>query len=140
MKCNHDRELLREVVAFGKPLGYGLEAGSKPELLLAASLLMEARSEGWLVCNGYKDAAYVDAALLLSQLHPRTVLVIEKPDELQLILRVSHTRRRSVACKATRDLGSAHLPYSALGDDGAEQTQLRIRTPAANLPRYARST
>jgi arginine decarboxylase-like protein len=54
VKCNHDRALLEAMVAHGRSLGggLGLEAGSKPELLLAASLLRAAGSDGLLVCNG----------------------------------------------------------------------------------------
>ena len=45
VKCNHDRELLEAVVGYGQPYMFGLEAGSKPELLLAISLLRKAESQ-----------------------------------------------------------------------------------------------
>eukprot|EP00240_Pyramimonas_obovata_P008561 CAMPEP_0118949898 /NCGR_PEP_ID=MMETSP1169-20130426/50426_1 /TAXON_ID=36882 /ORGANISM="Pyramimonas obovata, Strain CCMP722" /LENGTH=97 /DNA_ID=CAMNT_0006896619 /DNA_START=5 /DNA_END=295 /DNA_ORIENTATION=+ len=67
VKCNHDRRLLETVVHYGKATSFGLEAGSKPELLLAASLLQQAGSDGLLICNGYKDEAYVETVLLTSQ-------------------------------------------------------------------------
>jgi arginine decarboxylase-like protein len=61
VKCNHDRALLQTMVAHGRDTlrgGMGLECGSKPELLLAASLLRDARSDGLLVCNGWVVCAH----------------------------------------------------------------------------------
>jgi len=90
VKCNHDRRLLETVVNYGKPTHFGLEAGSKPELLLAASLLQQAGSDGLLICNGYKDEAYIETVLLTSQLNNACImLVLEKLEELPLILEVS---------------------------------------------------
>ena len=59
VKCNHDRDLVAAVVAAGAKSGWGLEVGSKPELLLAMSALA-GRPGALLICNGYKDAAYVE--------------------------------------------------------------------------------
>jgi arginine decarboxylase len=89
VKCNHDRRLLETVVNYGKPTHFGLEAGSKPELLLAVSLLQQAGSDGLLICNGYKDEAYIETVLLTSQLNNACImLVLEKLEELTLILEV----------------------------------------------------
>ena len=59
VKCNHDRDLVAAVMAAGARSGWGLEVGSRPELLLAMSALAGRRG-ALLVCNGYKDAAYVE--------------------------------------------------------------------------------
>ena len=59
MKCNHDKDLLSAVVSFGQKMGFGLEAGSKPELLMAIALLAKHPGSN-LICNGYKDAEYME--------------------------------------------------------------------------------
>ena len=59
VKCNHDKDLLSNVVSFGQRLGFGLEAGSKPELLMAIALLAKLPGS-LLICNGYKDAEYME--------------------------------------------------------------------------------
>ena len=58
VKCNHDRELLECILEAGRPFNYGLEVGSRAELLMAMSMI--GRSPGaLLICNGYKDAAFM---------------------------------------------------------------------------------
>ncbi len=65
IKVNQDRYLVERLVAFGRPYHYGLEAGSKPELLAVMAMLED--EEALIVCNGYKDEEYVETALLASQ-------------------------------------------------------------------------
>ncbi len=84
IKVNQDRYLVESLLEFGSRYHFGLEAGSKPELMAAIAMLDD--SEALIVCNGYKDAAYVDTALLASRLDLRIVLVVEKPSELRLIV------------------------------------------------------
>jgi arginine decarboxylase len=87
IKVNQDRYVVEEIVACGRPYNYGLEAGSKPELLAVMAML---DCEGSLIiCNGYKDAEYIETALLCSKLGRTVVLVVEKPSELALIRDVS---------------------------------------------------
>ena len=58
VKCNHDRALLECILEAGRPFNYGLEVGSRAELLMAMSMI--GRSPGaLLICNGYKDAAFM---------------------------------------------------------------------------------
>ena len=62
VKCNHDRDVVRAVVEFGLPYNFGLEVGSKAELVLAAATLAESGSSSagtLIICNGYKDAEYM---------------------------------------------------------------------------------
>ncbi len=59
MKCNHDRELISTILDCGAKFGWGLEVGSKPELLMAMSLLGQAPGS-LLICNGYKDQDYIE--------------------------------------------------------------------------------
>ncbi len=87
IKVNQNRFLVQDLVEFGGQFHYGLEAGSKPELLAVIAMLDD--PEALVICNGYKDAEYIETALLASRLGPKVILVIEKPTELQLILEIS---------------------------------------------------
>ncbi|MEO6366160.1 MAG: arginine decarboxylase [Luteimonas sp.] len=63
--------------------GFGLEAGSKPELMAVLAL---SRPGGLIVCNGYKDREYIRLALIGRKLGLQTFIVIEKPSELALVM------------------------------------------------------
>jgi arginine decarboxylase len=93
IKVNQDRYLVERLVGYGRPYHFGLEAGSKPELLAVMAMVED--PEALIVCNGYKDSEYVETALLASKLGRRVVLVVEKFSELPLIAEVS--RRTGVA-------------------------------------------
>jgi len=87
IKVNQHRFVVEQIVDAGKPYGYGLEAGSKPELLAVMALVDD--PESLIVCNGYKDEEYVETALYASKLGRKVVMVVEKPSELPLIAEVS---------------------------------------------------
>ena len=87
IKVNQDHAVVRRIVEAGARHHYGLEAGSKPELLAVMAMLED--PEALVICNGYKDEDYVTTALLASRLGLRVVMVVEKPSELQLIAQVS---------------------------------------------------
>lgn len=89
VKCNQDRFIVEDIVEFGAPYGFGLEAGSKPELLLAMSCLCKGSPDAFLVCNGYKDAEYISLALVARKLHLNTVIVLEQEEELDLVIEIS---------------------------------------------------
>ena len=95
VKCNQQRHVVEELVSCGRRWNFGLEAGSKAELLIALSLLDA--PEALLICNGYKDRLYIETAILARRLGRRPVVVIEQPDEVDRII------------EASRSLGSA--PY-----------------------------
>ncbi|MEN4902911.1 arginine decarboxylase [Luteimonas sp. TWI1437] len=63
--------------------GFGLEAGSKPELMAVLAL---SRPGGLVVCNGYKDREYIRLALIGRKLGLETFIVVEKPSELALVM------------------------------------------------------
>ncbi|MUV13034.1 arginine decarboxylase [Noviluteimonas gilva] len=63
--------------------GFGLEAGSKPELM---AVLAMSRPGGLIVCNGYKDREYIRLALIGRKLGLQTYIVVEKPSELKLVI------------------------------------------------------
>jgi len=87
IKVNQSRQVVHEVIRFGQPYHYGLEAGSKPELL--AVMAMHEDRESLIVCNGYKDDCYIETALLASKLGRTVILVVEKFSELEHIHRLS---------------------------------------------------
>jgi len=87
IKVNQQRHLVDELVRFGGPRGMGLEAGSKPELLVVMALLEAPGS--LIVCNGYKDEDYLEAALLAKKLGHRAIVVVEKFSEFNTVLEVS---------------------------------------------------
>ncbi|XVE48951.1 hypothetical protein DITRI_Ditri01bG0043300 [Diplodiscus trichospermus] len=89
VKCNQDRFVVEDIVKFGAPFRFGLEAGSKPELLLAMSCLCKGNPEALLVCNGFKDAEYISLALLARKLALNTVIVLEEEEEVNLIINIS---------------------------------------------------
>jgi arginine decarboxylase len=87
IKVNQDRYLVERLVAYGRPYHFGLEAGSKPELLAVMAMLED--EEALIVCNGYKDEGYVETALLACKLGRNVILVVEKPSELPLIRQIA---------------------------------------------------
>eukprot|EP00249_Psilotum_nudum_P008860 c21558_g2_i1 orf=57-2162(+) len=89
VKCNQDRYVVENIVEFGRPHHFGLEAGSKPELLLAMCCLCNGNPEALLICNGYKDSEYVGLALTARQLGFNCVIVLEQEEELEIVIRMS---------------------------------------------------
>jgi len=87
VKCNQQRHLIEDLVQFGKPDCFGLEAGSKPELMIALAALDN--PEALLICNGYKDRAYLEMALLAQRLGRRPIVVLEQLEEVALVVAVS---------------------------------------------------
>jgi arginine decarboxylase len=87
IKVNQLREVVEEIVDAGAAFHFGLEAGSKPELLAALSVHTD--PESLIICNGYKDADYVRNAMLGRKLGKRLIMVVEKIEELRQILDVA---------------------------------------------------
>ncbi|MEM7199522.1 MAG: biosynthetic arginine decarboxylase [Planctomycetota bacterium] len=87
IKVNQQRDVVEELVRCGASVGLGLEAGSKPELLVALALCDA--PDGLIICNGYKDLAYIETALLAQKLGRHPVIVLDRFDELELVLRAS---------------------------------------------------
>ena len=87
IKVNQLREVIEEIVDAGRPFHFGLEAGSKPELI--AALAMHKDPESLIICNGYKDSVFIRTALLGRRLGKSVILVIEKLEELEQTIRIS---------------------------------------------------
>jgi arginine decarboxylase len=86
IKVNQQRLVVEEVFRYGKEFGFGLEVGSKPELL-AVMAMTEDSPERLIVCNGFKDDSYIEAVILATKLGRTIVPVVENFSELGLILR-----------------------------------------------------
>lgn len=84
IKVNQQRQVIEEISEFGKKYHYGLEAGSKPELIAALAHMHD--PEAYIVCNGYKDEEFIDLALHAQKMGLKIMLVLEMPSELNLIL------------------------------------------------------
>ncbi|MCR9203647.1 MAG: biosynthetic arginine decarboxylase [Halobacteriovoraceae bacterium] len=87
VKVNQMREVIEEIVDAGAEYNYGLEAGSKPELL--AVLAYNTNKDSLTVLNGYKDEDYLSLALMGNQLGRNVIIVIEKFSELPKLLKVA---------------------------------------------------
>ena len=87
VKCNQERHLIEDLVRFGQPFKFGLEAGSKPELLIALAMLQTPGS--LLICNGYKDRDYIETAMLAQRLGHTPIIVMEQLEEVNIAIEAS---------------------------------------------------
>jgi arginine decarboxylase len=87
IKVNQLREVVEEIIDAGRPYHVGIEAGSKPEL--TAALAIHNDPESLIICNGYKDSAFIQNALMGRKLGKKVFMVVEKLEELFQILQVS---------------------------------------------------
>jgi arginine decarboxylase len=87
IKVNQLREVVEEILDAGKPYGFGLEVGSKPELF--AGLALQAEPDSLIICNGYKDPNFIRMALMGIKLGKKVIMVVEKLEELKQIISVS---------------------------------------------------
>ncbi len=87
VKTNQMKEVVEQVVKAGFKYRYGLEAGSKPELMIALSMNLHA--EALILCNGYKDENFIRMALLAKKAGRNVLITVEKMTELPLILKVA---------------------------------------------------
>ncbi len=86
IKVNQLREVVEEIEDAGRPFHYGLEAGSKPELF--AALATHSDNESIIICNGYKDTAFIRTALLGNKLGKKVIMIAEKVEEVKSIIEV----------------------------------------------------
>ena len=87
IKVNQQRHVVEEIVQYGAAQGVGLEAGSKPELLIALAILDTPGA--LIICNGYKDRAYIETALLAQRLGRTPIIVVDRFREVDLIVKTS---------------------------------------------------
>jgi arginine decarboxylase len=84
IKVNQQRHVVEELIEYGRPFNLGIEAGSKPELLVA--LALQENPEALILCNGYKDRAFIETALLAQKLVRRVIITMDRVGELDTIL------------------------------------------------------
>lgn len=87
VKVNQQRHVIEDIVQAGRSHDFGLEAGSKPELLIALAFMDNPK--GLIICNGFKDKSYVEMALLSQKAGRNIFLVVERQKELDIILKMS---------------------------------------------------
>ena len=87
IKVNQERHVVEDIVRFSRPHHMGLEAGSKPELLIVLSLVED--PEALVLCNGYKDREYIEMALMAKKIGRNPIIVIEKLSEIPLVIEAS---------------------------------------------------
>ena len=87
IKVNQMQPVVEEIISHGRKFNLGLEAGSKPEL--HAVIAVQCQSDSLIICNGYKDQSYIELALLAQKMGKRIFIVVEKPNELDIIARVA---------------------------------------------------
>jgi len=91
IKVNQQRDVVEELVEFGKDYALGLEAGSKPELLVVLAHMTN--PDGIVICNGYKDLSYIETAVLAKKMGLHTIIVIDRFEELETVIEVSRRLR-----------------------------------------------
>ena len=84
IKVNQQRHVVEQVVSYGKVYGFGLEAGSKPEMLAVVAMT---DADTPIICNGFKDAEFIEMAMLAQKMGRRVIPVVEKYTELGLVLK-----------------------------------------------------
>ena len=87
IKVNQQRHIVEDIVSAGYKYHFGLEAGSKPELLIALALMDN--PEALIICNGFKDRSYIELALISQKAGKNIFLVVERVKELNIILELS---------------------------------------------------
>jgi len=86
IKVNQQRHVVEEVLAYGKEHGFGLEAGSKPELLVVLALT-NGTVETPIICNGFKDDEFIKTVVLARKIGKHIIPVVEKFTELELLVK-----------------------------------------------------
>lgn len=84
MKVNQEKEVIEDILEFGERHDYGLEVGSKPELL--ASIAIKKNQRAMLICNGFKDYEFIELACYASLFRKNVIIVIDKLDEVDKII------------------------------------------------------
>ncbi len=84
IKVNQQRQVVEEVYRHGRAHGFGLEVGSKPELLAVVAI---ADNDTPIICNGFKDDEYIRMVMMARKIGRQIIPVVEKYTELDLILR-----------------------------------------------------
>jgi len=116
IKVNQQRLVVEEVYRYGKEFGFGLEVGSKPELLAVMSITEDA-PDRIVVCNGFKDDSYIEAVILATKLGRTIIPIIENFEELRDRLKAQgYVFRTQTDTETIAHLVHAHWHGAADGD------------------------
>lgn len=122
IKVNQQRPVVEEIVRYGKKFNIGLEAGSKPEL--HAVLPIMDNPEALIICNGYKDEDFIELALLAHKMGKKIFLVVEKLNELKLIIHIA--RRLNVVPNIGIRIRLAASGSGKWEDSGGDQSKFGL--------------
>ena len=86
VKVNQQRQVVEQILEHGRHHPIGLEVGSKPELLAVIALVDDDRP---IICNGFKDASFIEMALISQKIGRSVIPVVEKSNELDLIIELA---------------------------------------------------
>ena len=95
VKVNQQAQVIEQIVATGRAYDFGLEVGSKPELIIALSQNLS--HQAMLICNGVKDTEYIQLALWSLKLGFNTVIVVAE----RYVFRIGHSKfnvRKALCC------------------------------------------
>jgi arginine decarboxylase len=100
IKVNQQRHVVQEIQACGTRYGFGLEVGSKPELLAVLGMTTDS-PDSLIICNGFKEDRYIEFVTLAAKLGRTIVPVIENLQELRLIIKhaQTHNMRPSIGVR-----------------------------------------
>jgi len=87
IKVNQQRQVVEAIASYGKRYNIGLEVGSKPELV--AGIAISTGNGLPIICNGYKDAEYIETVLYATKVGYTITIVVEKLFELEKIIELS---------------------------------------------------
>ncbi len=87
IKVNQQAQIINRIVSFGSPYNFGLEAGSKAELVIA--LAHNLSKDALLICNGVKDKKFIRLAIMARQIGFNTIIVLESPKETEMVIEVT---------------------------------------------------
>jgi len=121
IKVNQQRHVVEQLLKHGGRERFGLEAGSKPELM---AVLAVAHPGSVIVCNGYKDREYIRTALIGEQLGHDVFIVIEKQSELQLVL--DEARNMDVAPRLGVRVRLASVGQGLWQNSGGEKSKFGL--------------
>jgi len=126
LKVNQEKEVIEDIVEYGDPFDYGLEVGSKPELI--AALALKKNDRAILVCNGFKDYSFVELACYGSLYRKNIILVIDKLDEVPMII-------DAIKATGARPMIGIRMKLAARGggkwvESGGERAKFGLSVPA----------
>ncbi|PLX70567.1 MAG: arginine decarboxylase [Denitrovibrio sp.] len=118
IKVNQQEQVIETITKYGKKYNHGLEAGSKPELIAAISMLDN--REAYIICNGYKDEEFIDLGLNAVKMGFKCYFVVEVPGEIDVILdRAKKLRVKPMLGLRTKLTTQAEGQWSESGGDNS---------------------